>query len=103
MTTNKLIVYITIIFIILIIGIKSFNKVISKNHENLYIVTEKLILESAERCYLKKECNKKVTLKDLYEKKYLHKLVMDPVKKSLYNEKSYVVIDVIKGSKFIEV
>ena len=103
MTTNKLIVYVTIIFITLVIGIQSFYKVINKNHDNLYIVTEKLILESAERCYLKNECDKKVTLKDLYEKKYLHKQVIDPVKKSLYNENSYVEIDIVNGSKFFEV
>lgn len=93
MNTNKIVVYITIIAILIIVGVPTFYKVVKDNHEKLYIVTNKLVIESAERCYYEEKCeNEKVTLKELYEKEYIKKEVIDPVSKIVYDEMSYVEI-----------
>lgn len=91
MNTNKIIIYITIIFVVLLISVPTIYKVINDNHEKLYLVTEKLIKESAERCVYEGVCkSSKVTLKELYEYRYIKDQLMDPVTKAIYKDSSYV-------------
>lgn len=93
MNTNKITIYVTIIAILLIISVPTIYKVVKTNHEKLYLVTEKLVIENAEKCIYEKKCNKnKVTLRDLYEKGYLKDEVIDPVSKTVYSKESYVLI-----------
>ena len=99
MNTNKITIYVTIVAIILIIACPTFLKVLNENHRKLYIVSNKLITEAAERCYYQKKCDSKIiTLKQLYELKYLEE-VIDPVSKEVYNSDSYVEIKE-EGSTF---
>lgn len=94
MNTNKIVIYITIVALIIMIACPTFYKVVKDNHEKLYVVTNKLIIEAAEKCYYEGNCeNKKITLKELYEKKYLTEKVIDPVSKIVYEESSYVEIN----------
>lgn len=93
MNTNKIVIYVTIIAIIIIVGCPTFYKVVKENHQNLYVVTNKLIIEAAERCYYEEKCEGNIiTLKDLYNKNYLEESVIDPVTKIVYDDSSYVEI-----------
>ena len=92
MNTNKIVVISSIIIIILIIGIPTTYKVIKNHNQNLYKVVEDKIIEKAKSCYYDQKClNEKITLKELYDNKYLDK-VSDPISKEYYNENSYVEI-----------
>jgi len=94
MNTNKIVSYVTIIAIVIIIGFPTFYKVVKDNHNKLYVVTNKLVTEAAERCYYEEKCqNKKITLKELYDNKYLTEDVIDPVSKIVYDETSYIEIN----------
>ncbi|MBE6148857.1 MAG: hypothetical protein E7167_05175 [Firmicutes bacterium] len=94
MNTNKIVIYITIIAIIIIVGCPTFYKVIKENHRKLYVVTNKLVIEAAQRCYYEKQCeSNKITLKELYEKKFLEENIIDPVTKIVYDENSYIEIN----------
>ena len=93
MNINKIIVYITVVACMLLIFIPTLYKVIYTNHNNLNTVTEKLIIESAYKCYYADKCkNSIITLKDLYDNNYLEKDIINPVTKEVYPETSYVVI-----------
>ena len=90
MKSNKIIVISSIIIIILIIAIPTTYKVIKNHNQNLYKVVEDKIVEKAKECYYDKKClEEKITLKELYDNKYLDK-VSDPISKEYYNESSYV-------------
>ncbi|MBQ6841287.1 MAG: hypothetical protein IJO63_04140 [Bacilli bacterium] len=93
MNTNKIVIYVTILAIIIIIACPTFLKVINENHRKLYIVNNKLITEAAERCYYEKKCDSKnITLQTLYDLDYLAEEVIDPVSKIVYDASSYVEI-----------
>lgn len=100
MNINKIVIYITTISIILIVALPTLYKVIKQNHDRLYLVSEKDIIESAENCYFDSKCSKKVTLKELYDNKYLEKGMIDPVTKEVYLDSSYVLINLKKESTF---
>ncbi|NLL02543.1 MAG: hypothetical protein GX265_05960 [Mollicutes bacterium] len=75
---NHLIYFIAAISII-ILGMSAYKA--KQSHENkLYLVLHKKIKERALECYLKQECEGKITLGDLYQKNYLDEL-FDPVTK----------------------
>ena len=94
MNTNKIVIYITILAIVIIVACPTFYKVIKENHRKLYVVNNKLITEAAEKCYYEKQCkNNTITLKELYEKEYLEEGISDPVTKIVYNTNSYVQIN----------
>lgn len=100
MSSSKFVISVTVIACILIVGISVFYKVVAINHEKLYTVSNKLIIEAAQNCYYDKKCeNKTITLNDLYEKEYLKEEVIDPVTKEVYNNNSYVEIT-SEGSTF---
>jgi len=93
MTISKIMIYVTILAILLIIGVPTVYKVINNNYEKLYLVNEKLVVESASKCYYEGKCQEKtVTLKELYEYKYLQDDIIDPVTKVVYSHQSYVVL-----------
>lgn len=93
MSSNKLIIYITIISVLLIIACPTLYKIVKKNHERLYKVSEKYIIESAEKCYLDGKCKKlNVTLKDLYDNKYIKEELIDPVTKEVYKDTIFIEI-----------
>ena len=86
MNTNKIVIYVTIIAITLIIAVPTFHKVVSINQYRLNEVNEKLVTESAFRCYYEGKCqNKVVTLNDLYNLGYITTDIVDPKTKEIYN------------------
>ena len=92
MNRNKVIINITIVAIILIILIPTVYNIIKKHNDRLIKVTEKRIEEAAKDCYLKDICkDNKITLKVLYDNKYLEK-ESNPITKEYYNEESYVLV-----------
>ena len=79
-----------ICLIILLIGGFTTYKVIKKHNDNLMLVSEKRITEAASRCFNEDKCEgNKVTLKELYNKKYLEQEI-NPLTKEIYNENSYI-------------
>ena len=94
MTTNKIVIFTAVIAIIIIITVPTFYKVVKENHRRLYVVNNKLVTEAAERCYYEGKCSdKKITLKELYQNKYLTDEIIDPVTKAVYNDASYILIN----------
>lgn len=89
---NKWIISATIIIIFgLIIGVTSF-KVVNKHNDKLLLVEEKYIIEKAKKCKMEKKCNNdNITLKELYDLKYLEKQV-NPVSKEYYSLDAYVTL-----------
>ncbi len=102
MNRNKIIINITIVGLVLIILIPTTYLIVKKHNDKLRDVVYKRIIEAAEKCHLKEECEgNKTTLKELYDKKYLEK-ESNPITKEYYNEESYVQLD--KDTyKFVEV
>ncbi len=93
MNINKISVIVSIVLIILIISVPTFYKVVKNHVDNLYLVVEDKIIESARKCYLEDKClNEKITLKELYDNNYLDK-VIDPISKEYYSESCYVLRD----------
>ena len=89
---NKWIISTTIIIIFgLVIGVTSF-KVVNKHNDKLLLVEEKYIIEKAKECKMEKKCNNdNITLKQLYDLKYLEKQV-NPVSKEYYSLDAYVTL-----------
>ena len=89
---NKWIISTTIIIIFgLVIGVTSF-KVVNKHNDKLLLVEEKYIIEKAKKCKMEKKCNNdNITLKELYDLKYLEKQV-NPVNKEYYSLDAYVTL-----------
>ena len=102
MNRSKFVINVTIIGIVLIIAIPTVYKIVKEHHDRLMMVTTKRIEEAAKDCKLSGVCKtNKITLKELYDNKYLKK-ESNPVTKEYYNEKSYVKVNKNKY-KFIEV
>lgn len=88
MNKNKVIICTTIIALILIIGCPTIYKVIKNHNNKLYTITEKRIIEAAKKCWNENKCtNDEITLKELYDNKYLEREA-DPVTKKYYSENS---------------
>ncbi len=97
-TINKKVCYFLIVLLITIIILVSIGKVIIEHQEKIKLVESKLILETAQKCVVNNDCHgDKVTLKMLYDNKYLDK-EYNKITKEYYNENSYVDL---KTKKFI--
>lgn len=70
--------------IILLIGIAAY-KAEAKHRDRLYYAVHQKIKETAKDCYLKKICNDRIILKDLYEKMNLATMI-DPITKEEMDE-----------------
>ena len=81
---SKYLLYVIIPISILIL-IASVYKAEENNKEKLLLVVDNKIKESAKDCYIDKKCEGKITLKELYEKKNLTKIV-NPITKEVINE-----------------
>lgn len=102
MSRNKIIINFTVAAIVLIILIPTIYNIAKKHNDRVISVTEKRIQEAANNCYLDNIClNEKITLKELYDNKYLEK-ESNPITKEYYNETCYVIRKNGKY-KFIEV
>ena len=80
---NIIIFCLAAIFII-VIGLAGY-KVKQNHNDKLYLVVHKKIKEQAKECFVKKECEGRITLLDLYEKSYLD-TVINPVTKENMDE-----------------
>ncbi len=91
MPINKVNICLTLLGIFIIICIPAIIKVNNNYKKNLYnSVVDKIIINT-KKCYNDEKCiEEKITLKELYELKYLSNLT-NPVTKEYFNEKSYVI------------
>ncbi len=88
---KKTISLITGLSILLILFIPTTYKVIKDHQNKLYAVVEKEIIEAAKNCWNKGVCEKdEITLKELYDLKYLKKQV-DPITKKVYDYNSKII------------
>ena len=102
MNRSKFVINVTIIGIVLIILIPTVYKIVVEHNDRLLKVTTKRIEEAAKNCKLDEKCtNDKITLKELYDKKYLKK-ESNPITKKYYNEESYVKVNK-NNYKFVEI
>lgn len=91
--SDKKIFSITIFIIVIpILGVTLHG--VYKNHqEKLMLVSNKRIIEAAQKCYLEQKClDEKITLEKLYEEKYLEE-ESNPITKEIYNYSSYVQLN----------
>ncbi len=88
---NKKIIILTIFMVIgMVIG-ASVYKIYQKHNDNLILVVQKEFLYNAKNCYNASECkNKVVSLKDLYDNKFMSDKLTNPITKKYYSEDSYV-------------
>ena len=90
MNRNKIIINTTIISIVIIVLIPTLYTIIKRHNDRLIEVSTKRITEAAKKCYEDEKCkNEKITLKELYDNKYLKK-ESNPITKEYYNEESFV-------------
>ena len=91
--TNKLNKIILIIFfaVLTLLAIFTIYKLNKRHEDKLYDVLYSEIKYAAKNCYLKKECENNITLKELYEKKYLE-TQYDPITKEELNKKIKITI-----------
>ena len=90
---SKINKFITIIFLILLSIVIAFTiyKLNKKHEEKLYNVLYSEIKYQANQCLLKKECENNITIKELYEKKYLE-TKYDPITKEELNKEIKIII-----------
>ena len=81
MEKNKFKLFIPIILMVILLSATIY-KIIKNREEKLYDVLYGKIEYAAKECFLKKDCIEKITLQDLYDKKYLD-YQYDPVTKEL--------------------
>ena len=100
MNRSKFVINVTVIGIVLIILIPTVYKIVKEHNDRLMMVTTKRIEEAAKDCKMAEICkNEKITLKELYDNKYLEK-ESNPITKEYYNENSYVEVN---NYKFVEI
>ena len=102
MKNNFILTLITLCLLVAVIIIPSVIKVNKRHNDRLLLVTYEKIKKGAEDCYYDDVCkSNKITLKELYNNKYLEEIA-NPITKEYYNENSYVIITDIQTSEFIE-
>lgn len=82
---NKNIIMISVIIIFLIILIPSCINVYNNHRKKLYNSVIDNAKYQALKCFREDNCSETITLKELYELKYLDQLV-NPLTKEIYNE-----------------
>ncbi len=91
MNNNKIMITIACVTIVLVILVPSIILVNTRHTEKLYNSTILKITEAGKKCVNEDKClSKKIFLKELYDKKYLEKLV-NPKTKQYFDENSYVI------------
>lgn len=82
-----------IIIVFSLIIIPTIIYIINTHYDSMYLVIEKKVKESAQKCKIDEVCKEnKITLKELIDNKYLDK-IYDPKSKELINLESYVDLD----------
>ena len=91
----KIKVIILTIFVILgMIILPTIYKINKTHQEDLILVQEKEFEYYAHKCYKEGKClNKNITLKNLYDNKYLTKKLTNPITKKYYKEESSINLD----------
>ena len=83
---KRYIILISIAIIFAIIAIPTGYKIIKNYNSKSYLVVEKKIIEATKKCFNEEKCSgEEITLKDLYDNKYLDVMV-NPVTKKIYDE-----------------
>lgn len=90
MNSNKAIIIITILTILIVITFSSFQKINNAHKENLYKSAILKITEAAKKCINDNKCtSEKIFIKELYAKKYLNKNDLNI--QEYITENSYVI------------
>lgn len=87
-------VTLTIFIILGMIILPTIYKVVKDHNDKLYLVSENEFYFQANRCFKSDICtDNKVTLKELYDNKYIEEELYNPVSKKYYSDESFVLID----------
>ena len=90
---NKILVLLTINIIIITISVISIIKVYNNHINNLYLVVENKIEESAKKCFLEDNCEgKETTLNNLIALNYIEKQI-NPISKEYVNGDLKITFD----------
>lgn len=90
---NKKVIILTIFVTLGIIIVPTLYKIYSTHQEQLIVVVKKEFYYQAKKCYDASLCNKKVSLKDLYDNNYFETKLTNPITKKYYEEDSYVDLE----------
>ena len=91
MNNNKTVIIISVITLAIVICLPSSILVVNSHKEKLYNSLVLKITEAAKKCVVEEKCqNEKVFLKELYDNKYISKLV-NPISKKYISEDAYVI------------
>ena len=90
---NKTCVILTVAILFFSFAPYIIYSVINRYHNNLYLVSEKRIVEAAKKRVDMDICiNGKITLKQLYENNLLE-VESNPITKEIYNDESYIKVE----------
>lgn len=93
MNINKFILSISVIACLILIGVPTGYKVLKSSNSKKEKVSEQYIIEQAEKCFYDDVCKSdRITLKELYDNKYITKKQINPISKEYYSEDCYVII-----------
>lgn len=81
--SNFSLISIAIVASFFIIIITTITKIRDNQNDKLLYAMESKIKYYAKRCYLENNCDGEITLKELYNKKYLKEEIVNPVTKEI--------------------
>lgn len=81
--SNFSLISIAIVASFFIIIITTITKIRDNQNDKLLYAMESKIKYYAKRCYLENNCDGEITLKELYDKKYLKEEIVNPVTKEI--------------------
>ncbi len=93
---NKKVIILTIFIILGMISFATIYKINKDHQNNSILVVEKEFKYQAEKCFYDAKCQKVVTLKELYEYKYLKEKLTNPITKKYYEETSNINLETNK-------
>lgn len=99
--SNLSLITLSLSIILVIIITFSIVKINTRHEEKLIYAMESKIEYNAKRCYLEKVCNDVITLKILYENKYLEE-VIHPVTKEIISPETIISYDELNDKINIE-
>ena len=92
MVKKKISFWVILMSLIIILVIFAGYKNVQNHFAKEYKVVNNKILESAKECFLKNDCEGIITLKDLYDKKYLD-IQVDPKTKENIDDTICIIFD----------
>ena len=91
--SNYSLIGLTIIGIIAFLGVNAYLRIKDEYEEKLTYALKTKIEYYAKRCYLEDKCTRSITVKELYEKKYITTDLVDPITNEVIDPNTQIYIN----------